>query len=266
MNIVCLGAHPDDGEVYAGGTLIKWAAAGHAVTVVSLTNGDIGHHELCGEPLAARRAAEAQRAAALGGYTARHLGVHDGELQPTLELRCDVVRLLRTCQADLVLTHRPYDYHPDHRYTAMTVQDAAYMVCVPHFCPDTPALRRNPVFVYMMDHFTRPCPFRADIAVDVGDAMARRYDVLDAMDSQFYEWLPWMDGIHETVPAGAEARRAWLEQTWDPFFRGPALRARDALRTWYGEGAESVTYAELFEVCEYGRQPGTDELGTLFPL
>jgi LmbE family N-acetylglucosaminyl deacetylase len=265
VNIVCLGAHPDDGEVYAGGTLIKWAAAGHNVTVVSLTNGDIGHHEMCGEPLAARRAAEAQRAAALGGYTALNLGVHDGALQPTLELRHDVVKLLRTCQADVVLTHRPYDYHPDHRYTSMTVQDAAYMVCVPHFCPGTPALRRNPVFVYMMDHFTRPCPFRPDVAVDVGAVMAQRYAVLDAMDSQFYEWLPWMDGIHESVPAGAAERRRWLEQTWDSFFRVPATRAGEALRARYGGNAAEVIYAELFEVCEYGRQPDPDELARLFP-
>lgn len=266
MNIVCLGAHPDDGEVYAGGTLLKWAAAGHQVTVVSLTNGDIGHHELSGETLATRRAAEAARAAALGGYAARNLGVHDGALQPTLALRQAVVRLLRECQADLVLTHRPYDYHPDHRYTSMTVQDAAYMVCVPHFCPETPALRRNPVFVYMMDRFTRPCPFRADIVVDVGPVMAQRYAVLDAMDSQFYEWLPWMDGVLDQVPQEPAARRRWLEQTWDAFFRGPAGREPDALQRWYGEHAAKVTYAELFEVCEYGRQPDAAELGTLFPL
>lgn len=265
MNIVCIGAHPDDAEVFAGGTLIRWADAGHRVWAVSMTKGDIGHHEACGDELARRRAAESARAAAIGGYTARCLGFGDGALLPTLEARHAVTRLIRDCAADIVLTHRPWDYHPDHRYTAMTVQDAAYMVCVPHFCPEAPALRRNPLFVYMMDRFTRPCPFRPDIAVDVGAVMDRRLDALDAMDSQFYEWLPWMDGRLDEVPADPAARRDWLRAAWDPVFRAPARAARGALRNRYGAAGDSVDYAELFEVCEYGRQPAPGELDELFP-
>lgn len=265
MNIVCIGAHPDDGEVFAGGTLIKWAAAGHRVWAVSVTNGDVGHHAIHGEALARRRAEEAARAAEIGGYEARNLGVGDGTVLPTLALREAVTRLIRQCAADIVLTHRPWDYHPDHRHTAVTVQDAAYMVCVPYFCPDAPALPRNPVFVHMMDRFTRPCPFQPDIAVDVGDVMDRRWNVLDAMDSQFYEWLPWMDGRLDEVPSDPDARRAWLRAAWDPFFRAPADAARPLLRKRYGDRGDTVAYAELFEICEYGRQPTPEELEELFP-
>ena len=144
MNIVCFGGHPDDGEVYAGGTLVKWSRNGHRVLLVSLTNGDIGHHEISGPALARRRLAEAQRSAEIGGFEERILDNHDGELQPTLELRKTIVRIIRECDADIVLTHRPCDYHPDHRYGAMAVQDAAYMVMVPHFCPDGSGAQEEP--------------------------------------------------------------------------------------------------------------------------
>lgn len=266
MNIVCFGAHPDDGEVYAGGTLAKWSRAGHNVLLVSLTNGDIGHHAMGGGPLARRRREEARQSAALGGFDDCVLDYHDGELMPTLELRKDIVRIIREREADIVLSHRPYDYHPDHRYAAMAVQDAAYMVMVPHFCPYVPPLRKNPVFLYMMDHFTRPIPFRTDVAVDVGDVMDLKWAMLHAMDSQFYEWLPWIQGVPlETVPSEDTARQEWLRQQWDGFFRSHAAKAKDALAAAYGDRAASIAYVERFELCEYGDCPPLDDVRGLFP-
>lgn len=265
MNIVCFGAHPDDGEVYAGGTLVKWSRAGHRVLLVSMTNGDIGHHEMSGGALANRRRAEAQRSAEIGGFLERVLDHHDGELMPTMEVRRTVVRIVREWEADLVLTHRPYDYHPDHRYTSMAVQDAAFMVTVPHFCPDSPALQQNPVFCYTMDRFTRPVPFHTDIAVDVGDVMETKWAMLDAMESQFYEWLPWIRRAPDTPPEDRAGRLGWLKETWDPYFRSHADPARDALRARYGAAGDAVAYAERFELCEYGHCPETDTLSALFP-
>jgi LmbE family N-acetylglucosaminyl deacetylase len=267
MNIVCIGAHPDDGEVYAGGTLVKWSQAGHRVLLVSMTNGDIGHHEMSGGALANRRRAEARRSAEIGGFTERVLDNHDGELMPSLDVRKSVVRLLREWKADLVLTHRPYDYHPDHRYAAMAVQDAAFMVTVPHFCPDVPALASNPVFLYMMDEFTRPVPFRPDVAVDVGDVMETKWAMIHSMASQFYEWLPWIMRAPELPPADEEGRKAWLKANWDPFFRAVSHRpgAREALAACLGAAGTGVAYAELFELCEYGHCPNLDELRSLFP-
>lgn len=267
MNIVAIGAHPDDCELFAGGTCIKWAKQGHRVLMVSLTNGDIGHFAMSGGTLAQRRAAEARMSAERGGCLDLVLDNHDGELQPTLNIRRDVVRIIRSHQADVVLCHRPNDYHPDHRYAAMIVQDAAYMVMVPNFCPDTPRLERNPVFAFMMDNFQKPYPHQADIAVDVGDVMDTKYFMLDAMESQVYEWLPWIDGKLDQVPEERDARMKWLRKNWDPFFRAPAERARKPLEKWYGKKkAGDIKYAELFEICEYGHQPNRDELARLFPF
>jgi len=67
--------------------------------------------------------------------------------------------LIRNWNADVVITHRPYDYHPDHRNTAIAVQDAAFLVTVPNVAPDAPALKKNPVFLYSSDRFQKPLPF-----------------------------------------------------------------------------------------------------------
>ena len=156
-------AHPDDCEFKLGGTAAKWAALGHHVKFVSVTNGDIGHWQMAGGPLAQRRTAEVQEAARILGITTEVLDIHDGELMPTLENRKKITRLIRRWRADLVFSPRTNDYHPDHRYTAVLVQDSAYMVTVPFFCPDTPPLTRNPVFLYFSDGFQKPNPFTADI-------------------------------------------------------------------------------------------------------
>ena len=266
MNIVCFGAHPDDAEVYAGGTLVKWAQAGHSVLLVSLTNGDSGHHAMERDDLAQCRKEEAAESARRGGVRDLVLDFHDGELFPTLELRNEIIRIIREEKADIVLTHRPWDYHPDHRYGAMAVQDAAYMVMVPHACPGVTALRTNPVFFYMMDHFQKPTPFQADIAVDVTDVMPTKLAMLDAMPSQFYEWLPWIEGHLDAVPQDAEARKAWLGVQWDRLFQDWSNVYRDGLIRWYGDAATDIRYVEAFELCEYGRQPDAEEMKELFPF
>ena len=246
INIVLIGAHPDDCEIKAGGTCAKWNEAGFNVHVVSMTTGDAGHHELEAQTLEARRRAEAAKVI---GATSLVLDHHDGELQPTLEVRAEVIGLIRRLQADVVITHRPNDYHPDHRYTSQAVQDAAYMVTVPHVTPAEPVLRKNPVFFYFMDHFEKPVPFDADVAVSVDDTMAAKWKMLDAMESQIYEWL------------------AWLERTWGPRFLPAAKKGRKALKRWYGKtAAAAVRYAELFEISEYGHQPNEEELREIFPF
>lgn len=267
MNIVCIGAHPDDAEVFAGGTCVKWARLGHRVLLVSMTNGDAGHHEMAGGALAKRRAAEARLSAERAGVKHLVLDCHDGELEPTLAVRRRVVEIIRDFSADIVLTHRSNDYHPDHRYTSILVQDAAFMVTVPSFCPGSPALAKNPVFLYLMDSFKKPAPFEPSIAVDVSDVMDVKWSMLDAMESQVYEWLPWLDGTLDTVPASEAPRRKWLEDMWRPFFTAPAREARAALAEWYGKKtAAKIRYAELFEISEYGHQPSRDEIKRLFPF
>lgn len=262
-----IGAHPDDCELKAGGTCVEWLRAGFRVMLVSLTNGDAGHHEMAGGPLARRRAAEAGLAAERAGLDSLVLDNHDAELSPSLGVRKQVVRIIRTFEADVVVGHRANDYHPDHRAAAQAVQDAAYMVTVPNFCPDVPVLKKNPVFLCFMDSFTNPAPFRPDVAVDVGNAMEVKWQMLDAMESQVYEWLPWHEGNLHTVPEDAQERFKWLQKTWDPSFRQPAKGARAALAKWYGKAAAAkVRYAEFFEISEYGHRPSKAEIREIFPF
>jgi LmbE family N-acetylglucosaminyl deacetylase len=124
-SLLVFGAHPDDCEYSAGGLAALWTARGGRVLLVSLTNGDAGHQTLGGGTLARIRRAEAQAAAGVIGAEWLVLDHRDGELLPTLDLRRKVISLIRDFKPDLVLTPRPYDYHPDHRAAAILVQDAA---------------------------------------------------------------------------------------------------------------------------------------------
>src|SRR5262249_30641975 len=134
----------------------------------------------------------------------------DGSLLPSLEVRAQVIRLLRSFKPDLVLTHRPNDYHPDHRYTSILVQDAAYMVTVPAVVPDVPHLTRDPVIAYLSDRFEKPYPFQPSVIVDVGGVLNQIVAMLHCHQSQFYEWLPFNRGELEQVPATDADRRTWL--------------------------------------------------------
>ena len=264
IRIMVIGAHPDDCDIDAGGTAILFARMGHKVKFLSLTNGDAGHHEMGGGMLAKRRMAEAAEAGRRFGVEYEVLDNHDGELLPSLEIRKEIIRRIRQWNADVVIAHRPNDYHPDHRYTAMLVQDAAYMVIVPNVAPDTPALEKNPVFLYSSDHFQKPNPFQPDIVVDVSEVWDQKIYAMAAHESQFFEWLPWTNGSLDEVPASEADRLKWLA-AW----RGQEIsdQIRDALAFWYGEErARTARHVEAFEICEYGRRPGREEINRLFPM
>ena len=230
---------------------------------LSVTNGDAGHQTDRGATLAKRRYAETQESArrlGIGEYQV--LNNHDGELLPTLEVRQEIIRAIREWHADIVVAPRTNDYHPDHRYTGVLVQDAAYMVVVPNVVPDVPPLRKNPIFMYYEDIFQDPSPFRPDVAVAIDDVWDLKIAALDAQVSQMYEWLPWVDGRLAEVPAEAAARRQWLSKTRAGRI-SPAVRA--ALEKRYGEQAQQVQHAESFKLCEYGRRPSIEELQQMFP-
>ena len=268
LRIIAFGAHPDDCELQAGGTAAMWAARGHKVKFVSVTNGDIGHWREAGGPLAKRRKAEVEEAARILGIVTEVLDIHDGELLPTLENRKLITKAIREWNADLVLGPRPNDYHPDHRYTGILVQDAAYMVTVPFFCPDVPHLTSNPIFMYYPDRFQKPNPFKPDVVVSIDPVIEKKLDALDAMPSQFYEG--GANGSAALVPTDPEKQKARANQVRDNFRRrysSQANRFRDDLKNWYGpERGGEVKHAEAFEICEYGRQPNKEELAKLFPF
>jgi LmbE family N-acetylglucosaminyl deacetylase len=267
LRIIVFGAHPDDCEYDAGGTAALWSKAGHKVKFVVVTNGDIGHHEMAGAILARRRAEEARRAAAILGVETEVLDNHDGELMPTLENRRTITRKIREWKADVVVVNRPNDYHPDHRYTGILVQDAAFMVTVPSFCPDVPALRKNPVFLYTEDEFRKPNVFVPDVVVPIDTVVDLKVGAFDAIESQFYEWEPWMGDDVDQVPKDKAGRRKWLDKQSRELFARTAERFRDNLvKTLGPEVGTAVKYAEAFEVCEYGTQPTKDEMAWIFPF
>jgi LmbE family N-acetylglucosaminyl deacetylase len=265
LRIIVFGAHPDDCEIRAGGTAALWSAQGHHVQMVSVTNGDIGHSRTRGPALAARRKAEVEAADKLLGAATRVLDIHDGELEPTLENRRTITRAIRQWHADIVISHRPNDYHPDHRYTGVLVQDSAYMVTVPFFCPDTPHLTANPLFLYSEDGFERPNPFRADIVVAIDGTIEKKVEGLVNMESQFVE-----GGATGQMPqddADRKARRDRVAAGFRARSEGAANRFRAKLVELYGEETgKKVRYAEAFEVCEYGRRPRAEEMRKLFPF
>jgi len=267
VRIIVFGAHPDDCELEAAGTAARWSRLGYKVKFVSVTNGDIGHHEMAGAFLARRRTAEVKRCAEILGIETDVLDIHDGELLPTLENRRLITRKIREWKADVVISHRPNDYHPDHRYTGILVQDAAFMVIVPSFCPDVPALRKNPVFLYTEDDFKKPNPFSPDVVVPIDAVFDLKVACIDALESQFYEWNPWLFGYLGEVPKSKEARLAWTQKRAERRYSGLADRFRGKLIELLGEEkGKAVKSAEAFEVCEYGSQPTRDELMRIFPF
>jgi N-acetylglucosamine malate deacetylase 1 len=271
LRIIVFGAHPDDCELKAAGMAVHWAQQGHKVKFVSVTNGDIGHAEMAGGELARRREAEVKAAAAVLGIEAEVLDIHDGELMPTLENRKTFLRLIREWKADVVMGHRPNDYHPDHRYTGVLMQDAAFMVTVKFFLPTVPQLAHNPVFLYLSDNFQKPNPFTPDVIVGIDDVIDTKVKAICLLESQI-ESL-WATRNFETIipiptdPAGRKARmdqvRGWVENR----AKNIADQYRDSLQKMYGtEKGNAIRYAEAFELCEYGRRPSPEELRKLFLL
>jgi LmbE family N-acetylglucosaminyl deacetylase len=264
LKIMMIGAHPDDCDIKSGGTAALFAKMGHEVKFLSVTNGDAGHMEQGGGVLARRRAAEAQEVAKRLGITYEVLDNHDGELTPTLPIRLEIIRRIREWEADVVISHRSNDYHPDHRYTGILVQDAAFMVGVPNIAADTPPLAKNPVFLYYQDHFQKPNPFQADIVIDITEVIDQKIYALDAHESQFYEWLPWISGYQGEIPEGKKERLAWLKEQRAGKNTPETLAI---LTKWYGDiNTDKVLHVEAFELCEYGSRPSEEEVRRLFPM
>jgi LmbE family N-acetylglucosaminyl deacetylase len=265
--ILVIGAHPDDADIKAGGSAALWCAAGFDVKLVSLCDGGKGHHVAWGPALVERRRAEARAAGAIIGATYDVLDEPDGQLQPTLAAREKVIRLIRSFQPDLVITHRTTDYHPDHCYTGLLVQEAAYLLTVPGICPDVPHLQQMPVIMYFSDAFKHPCRFEPHVVVDIGPVFDKVVAMLDCHVSQFYEWLPYNAGHEKEMPSDPASRRAWMNEMMKQRIRPLAKRHRELIEQIYGwqRGAE-IELVEAFQVSEFGAPLDTEALVRLFPF
>ena len=263
-----LGAHPDDAEIRCGGMAAIWRSHGWTVHFVSVTDGSAGHQSLTGQALTEKRSRESDRAASVIGAKTHCMGLPDGGLEPTVDNRLKLVRLVRRLEPDLIVTHRPNDYHPDHRVTSQLMMDASYLLAVPSIAPDVAPMRRRPVICYCWDDFKDPVPFKADIAVDIDPVLPQKLEQMMAHETQFFDWLPWVSGGTADVPADEAGRRdylaAWLLQRHNP----PVAQAyRDVLLSRYGhDHAQGVRYAEAFQICEYGAPADPRAIEQLFPL
>ena len=283
MKILMIGAHQDDNEIYCGGLAHKYVKMGYEVCFLSMTNGGSGHHIMSFEETVARRAKESAAVAELLGVTYDVWDVDDGNLVADLATRKRLIRYIRAFDPDLIITHRPNDYHADHRACGTLVMDASYLLTVPNECPDAPAMRHMPVIMYSEDGFKNPefCP---TVVLDMDEEIDIKLAIADLNESQVYEWLPYVDEGGIEVPEGREERWAFLkgmEITADTTdeevmaasrgyavqFAKTAARFRKQLIERYGEEKGSkVRYAEGFELCEYGH-PLTEELNkALFPF
>jgi N-acetylglucosamine malate deacetylase 1 len=266
LRIIAFGAHPDDAELKVGGVAALWAAEGHKVKLVAMTNGDVGHFAMAGGPLAQRRKAEVAECARIFGIENEVLDIHDGELTPSLENRKTMARLIREWQADIVLGHRPYDYHPDHRYTGVLMDDSAVIVAAPFFVPDTRPTPRNPVYLYYSDDFQDPKPFTPTIVVGIDRSADKKWGCISAMPSQFGDKDSWQARTQPNIPSGDRERQAQLLEIVKKRSETVADKYRDRLVALYGkEAGQRVKYAEAFQLSQYGRQASVDELKEVFP-
>jgi N-acetylglucosamine malate deacetylase 1 len=267
LRLLVLGAHPDDCEFHSGGLAAIYRELGHEVKLVSVTNGEAGHHEQTGPTLTARRRQEAAAAAKIIGATAEVWDYPDGRVQPTLELRFQLIREIRTFKPDLLLTHRNNDYHPDHRAVGDAVRDASYMVTVPSIVPEAPIVRKDPVVIFMPDKFTKPYPLQADVVVDVTKYVDKVVDMLACHKSQVFEWLPYNRSELADVPLGDAGRKRWLKTKVLERLRKQSDRYRRETVAVYGEAAaRQIEFVEPYEVSEYA-SPLTHELrAKLFPF
>ncbi len=264
LHIIIIGAHPDDADE-VGGTAYKWAQLGYDVLMVSVTNGDAGHQSIKAPELAKIRREEARKAGEVIGVRYITLDNHDGQLMPTYENRLEIIRLIREQKADIVIFPRPYDYHPDHRYTGVLVLDAAYMVTVPTILPEVPFLKKNPMFLFMSDRFIHPEPFKADVCIDIDDVIEKKMDMYHQHKSQMYEWLPFNQGVLDQVPASDADRRIWLGKTRKQ--SSDASPYREKLIEIYGkERGEKIKYCEAFEDSGYGAKLTKENMSYYFPF
>ena len=266
LRIIAFGAHPDDAELKFAGTATLFAAQGHKVKLVALTNGDVGHFSQAGGPLAQRRKAEVEACHEKLGVATDVLDIHDGELMPDLETRKKVANLIRDWQADIVLSHRPWDYHPDHRAVGKLAEDAAVVVAAPYFAPYTPPTKGNPIFLFYSDNFKKPYPFDPIIAVGFDDVAQKKWDCISALPSQFGDADSWQARYGRNVPTDEAGRKAYLIEGVKQRNADVANQYRNLLVQLYGEQkGRAIKYAEAFELNQYGRGATADELKAMFP-
>jgi LmbE family N-acetylglucosaminyl deacetylase len=264
--LMVIGAHPDDCDCYCGGLAVKYSRLGRAVQFVSVTDGSAGHQSLDRQTLAEIRKGEAKESAEAADINYLVLDYPDGRLEVNLETREAIIRLIRSFNPDIIITHRLNDYHPDHRYTSQLVQDASYLVMVPAICPDTPAIKRQSAIFFMSDTFEKPYPFTPSAIIGIDDVFGQKLKMVSSHRSQFFDWLPWLDSVQNALPEEYDTENYAFDfiSCYDSRL---ANRFRQALTAKYGlQSGNTMRYAEAYELSEYGAPLSDDDWDVYFPL
>ncbi|NUR90415.1 MAG: PIG-L family deacetylase [Nonomuraea sp.] len=256
-----IAAHPDEPEIYAGGLAARLAGAGHAVKFLTLTNGDAGHHEMDRKPLALRRAEEAWRAALALGVVAYEIfdDVHDGLLDTSIAMRLRVLAAIREWRPDVVVAlHADGRGHPDNRAAGLLVEQAVAFATTRNVECGVPPLERQPLCLLMTDYVSAPV-HRPDLVVNVDPVLEAKLDACLAHASQFLEYAAWQRGFLDQVPSPGDVAggRAFVLKHWADFLLLDASLA---------DRCPGATHAETFQIAEYGRQVGEQELHRLLPI
>ena len=277
LRVMFIGAHPDDCDLCCGGVALKYVSEGHKVKFVSVANGCGGHHILSPEQTAERRRGETQQIAKMTGIEYDVWDITDCEISADLETRKHMVRQIRKFNPDIIFCNRPNDYHVDHRNASLLVQDASYLLIVPNFCPEVPAMKKMPVIMHWYDRFQNP-PFQADVVVDIDEVLDRKIEMVACHESQLFEWLPFTKGTLDQVPKGKDTRIAWLHE---PRLDGTGIgggtiseqseaveadKFRSLLVARYGEKGNAVHFAEAYALCEYGTPLTKENEKLYFPF
>ena len=153
MNVLAVSAHPDDVELNCAGTLARYALMGHPVTIAVFTCGNMGDLVVPPDELAAMRKREAEASAALIGARLLWPAVTDELVFPNEAQRILMIDVLREADPDMIITHSPTDYHPDHRYVSQLVFDSYFQKGLPHIPNQSrPACRFGKSQIYHMDN------------------------------------------------------------------------------------------------------------------
>ncbi len=255
--VLSIGAHPDDADTSAGGLLKKLMDKGWEVRLLSVTDGSRGtfRQEMVGEKLKAIRTEEAARSGEIFGGRYDVMDYTDSRLMSDVPTREELIRYIRRFAPDLIISHRPSDTHPDHRHTALLVQDASYLLTVPSVCPDVPPMKHEPVILYWHDSYRTPYPFRPDILVPL-DAAALDTLVRAASchESQYFGWLLWPDNLHK-LDWPRDRQIADLAARYDRLFARFAREYAAEIAEKFPESASAITHVEAFEICEHGSAP-----------
>lgn len=190
MNVLAIGCHPDDIEVACAGTMAKYKKQGHNVIVCHVANGNLGHAIIQPDELRAMRMKEAKKAGSLAGIEVITCDVGDLLVYDNKEQRDKVVEVIRYAKPDVIITHSPNDYMPDHTAVSKLVFDATFSASVPHYGAGEAA---NLTPLYYMDTLAG-VNFMPTEYVDISEEIETKLNMLECHESQM-KWMRDHDHI-----------------------------------------------------------------------